>query len=194
MFAQIPPSRAYEYIVTFLAGSGVFALLERTLLPKLIDHALSRRFEQFKVDLRAIAFERETRFAWFHTERAKAIMELYRRVADVKTAGHLLAEAASLGQDQSELRTNLRRTLVLLLRHANRTQIYLDKAIRYNLQQFMLTAEDAGWTLKNATSVFDSSFKEWMKLNDTLSALLEEIEQSFLGALNSQSTTTVAAL
>ncbi len=83
---------------------------------------------------------------------------------------------------------------MLLLRHANRTQIYLDKVIRYNLQQFMLTAEDAGWTLKNATSVFDSSFKEWMKLNDTLSALLEEIEQSFLGALNSQSTTTVAAL
>jgi hypothetical protein len=173
-------------VIAFLAGSGVVAMLQVVLLPRLVGHLMSRGLERFKAELRSLGFQQETHFAWFYTERAKAIMGLYRRVADVRTATHLLAERASLGGDQSELQVDLLRRLERLFLHFNRSQIYLDADLRERLRYFMQSTDEARRTLRKASSVFDDSFRSWLGDDAKVTALLTDIERSFLESLSSR--------
>jgi hypothetical protein len=141
-----------SYVLTLLAGSGVTAILGLIFLPKLADHLSARALERLKTDLRASAFQHETRFAWFYTQRAKALIDLYRRVADVQTAAAILAERASIGQNQDELQDNLTVAVDELFVHFNRSQIYLEQKIRETLRGFMQRTNDAAALLEGATS------------------------------------------
>jgi len=45
------------------------------------NYRLSMNLEEWKAKLSSQLFEHQTKFAWLHTERAKAIVRLYRLLA-----------------------------------------------------------------------------------------------------------------
>lgn len=53
-------------------------------------HKLSKELEEFKTSLAADLFERQTRYVWLHTERAKALVEIYRHLKRTHAAFNLL--------------------------------------------------------------------------------------------------------
>lgn len=65
--------KVFETLGTVAIGSGALVYILR----KLFDQMLSRDMEKFKSDLKASAFEQETRFARLHEDRARVIDQLY---------------------------------------------------------------------------------------------------------------------
>jgi hypothetical protein len=63
-----------------VAGSSIVTAIFQVIL----NHKFSTKLELFKTTLSAELFERQTKFAWLHTERSKALVELYSQLA---TAG-----------------------------------------------------------------------------------------------------------
>ncbi len=63
---------------SILGGGVVGGLLSRYLI------------EKYKVSLSAKLFERQTRYAWLHTERSKVLVEAYRRLSAMHAAFNLL--------------------------------------------------------------------------------------------------------
>jgi hypothetical protein len=51
---------------------------------KTLDERASKRLEKFKDEIRAGAFERETRFTKLHEERAEVIVKLYRKLVKIE--------------------------------------------------------------------------------------------------------------
>jgi DNA anti-recombination protein RmuC len=171
-------------VISFLTGSGFCGILLSIIFPRLLEQLMSRKLEQFKDELRSAGFQREVHFAWFHGERAKATMQIYERLGDVRTASHLLAEAATLSKSQDELQRGLRQRLEQLITQLNRTQILLDEGLRERIRSFAQGADDAASLLKNVTSVFDEPFKVWKERELRITELLAEIEKSFRESLS----------
>ena len=144
---------------------------------------MSRRLEQFKAELRSVGFQREVHFAWFHAERAKATMQMYEKLGDVRTTSHLLAEAATLSKPQDDLQRELRQRLEQLIAQLNRTQILLEEGLRERIRSFADDADSAASLLKRVTSVYDPPFKVWMERESRIKELLREIEKSFRESL-----------
>ena len=88
-------------VLSILIGSGILlaiaAFLGKSLVAALLHRDLERfrlqlkatydtELERFRADLRAVAFERETRFARLHEKRADVIAGLYQRLTAAEVA------------------------------------------------------------------------------------------------------------
>jgi len=70
----------YDVLASLLGslfGSGIVLAV--------VNHSFSKRLEQLKTTLSAELFERQTKFAWLHTERSKVLVKLYERTQFQKT-------------------------------------------------------------------------------------------------------------
>jgi hypothetical protein len=171
-------------VSTFLTGAGLTGILQGLILPWLLNYLMSRRLAKFRSELRATGFERDTHFAWFHGERARVMMQMYEKLGDVRTASHLLAEAATLSKPQEALQIQLRQYLEELVKHLNRTQIFFDDELREKIRSFAQDSDYAASLLKHVTRVFDQPFKVWRERESRITELLAEIETSFRESLS----------
>src|SRR5487761_250042 len=64
-------------LIGAIVGSGIVGFF----LQAYITNRFAKKLEQFKTGLSGELFERQTRFAWLHTERSKALVRLYRLLA-----------------------------------------------------------------------------------------------------------------
>jgi hypothetical protein len=69
-------------LIGAIAGSGLVGVT----LQLYLGHRLSQRLEQLKTTLSGELFERQTKFAWLHTERSKALVHLYGLLSSVDKA------------------------------------------------------------------------------------------------------------
>ncbi|HVS87554.1 MAG TPA: hypothetical protein VHF01_04965 [Candidatus Acidoferrum sp.] len=98
-----------ESIGKFAVVTGLLAWLTRSIVTQLLARDLekykleltaahSAEVERLKADLRAAAFEHETRFSQLHEERGKVIAELYKQLATVDTAFKTMLPTLSWGR------------------------------------------------------------------------------------------------
>lgn len=172
-------------VLTVLTATGLATILQTLVLPRLLDHLMSHSLEKFKAELHAAGFERDTHFAWFHAERAKAMMRIYEKLGDVRTASHAIAEAASLARPQEDLQNELRQSLDELVKQLNRTQIFFDAALRERIRCFAQESYEAAGVLKRANDVYDPHFQIWKEREMRLAQLLGDIEATFRELLSS---------
>ncbi len=87
-------------LIGAVAGSGLVGVL--------LQAHFAKNLERFKTGLSAELFERQTRFAWLHTERSKALVHLSRllAVAD-KAFTDMLRPIQSGGEDS--MKANIQR-------------------------------------------------------------------------------------
>jgi hypothetical protein len=100
--------RGSEFVASLIgaiAGSGFVGVL----LQALISNSFAKRLEQFKTSLSVELFERQTRFAWLHTERSKALVHLYRMLAVADKAFTDMLRPIQVGGEEAT-KTNIERT------------------------------------------------------------------------------------
>ena len=69
-------------LIGAIAGSGLVGVIFQVYL----GHRFSQRLEQLKTTLSGELFERQTKFAWLHSERSKALVHLYGLLSSVDKA------------------------------------------------------------------------------------------------------------
>jgi hypothetical protein len=84
-------------LLKFAIGTGVVGYIARSLFTQLLTRDVERykaaltaahsvEIERLKADLRAVAFEHETRFARLHERRIEIVSELYKKLAIAEDA------------------------------------------------------------------------------------------------------------
>src|SRR6266478_5712129 len=79
----------YE-IAASLVGSVLGSGLVTGIFQVYLNHKFSTKLEELKTYLSGELFERQTKFAWLHTERSKALVKLYALLATVHSSFHLM--------------------------------------------------------------------------------------------------------
>jgi hypothetical protein len=100
----------YE-IAASLVGSVLGSGLVTGIFQVYLNHKFSTKLEELKTSLSGELFERQTKFAWLHTERSKALVKLYALLADVDAAFTVMLMPIQTGDAES--RTEQRRLLRL---------------------------------------------------------------------------------
>jgi hypothetical protein len=92
-------------LIGAIAGSGIVGLV----LQAYISNSFAKELEQFKTSLSAELFERQTRFAWLHTERSKTLVHLYGLLAVADKAFTNMLRPIQAGGEEAT-KTNIERT------------------------------------------------------------------------------------
>jgi hypothetical protein len=104
-----------ESVGKFAIATGLLVWLIRSIVTQLLSRDLEKykgqlntthaaEVERLKADLRAAAFEHETRFSHLHEERGKVIAELYRRLAIADEEIHVMLVLLRSGRNADEER------------------------------------------------------------------------------------------
>lgn len=176
---------------------GIGAAALAFLLRGLFNHILSRdldkfkmelqashdkEIERFRADLRAVAFERETRFARLHERRAEVVAELYRRLVNVESAYTSLTEdavyesghpATSYPTQESQKATS--EVTYDFFKYFTENRIYFDEALCKNIDE-LIEKLDAIWE----TRIHEFDYpKAWQITKDDIPPIRKKIEKRF---------------
>jgi hypothetical protein len=80
-----------------LAGSGIVGVVFQVYL----THKFSKNLERFKTSLSSELFEKQTRFAWLHSESSKVLVRLYRLLASADRAFEDMVRPLQTGGEEA---------------------------------------------------------------------------------------------
>lgn len=114
-------------------GSGIVGVGFQLYL----SHALSKRLEQFKTTLSGELFERQTKFAWLHTERSKVLVNLYALLADVDAAFTMMLQPIQTGDAESRTAkiTQASAAIVKFFSFCSQNAVFFDDELQHSLFQ-----------------------------------------------------------
>ncbi len=119
----------------FAAGSGILALLIRSVLGSL----LKKDIEKFKHDLSKVAFEHQIRFENLHQKRADVIADLYGHIVESeRAASSFLSPIEMNGAPTKEEKYNKAiNSTIELFRYFDKNRIYLSDDLCEKVDKFV---------------------------------------------------------
>ena len=120
-------------LIGAVAGSSIVGVL----LQAYISNQFAKKLERFRLDSPAELFERQTRFAWLHTERSKALVTLYRMLATADKAFTDMLRPIQSGGEEST-KANIQRASDVANRffdYYDKNRVFFDPELTRNLRQ-----------------------------------------------------------
>jgi hypothetical protein len=202
---EVTHSAFWLDLLKFAVGTGVFGYMARSLFGLWISRDIERykstlamehsnEIERLKADLRAAAFEHETRFARLHEKRIEIVAELYRKLAIAEDAFHDVLHPIQPGsRDDHKCRTRQAAIQAqTFFTFFNQNRVFLDDqlcglilAIKEKLRR--ISAEFAGaLDFTEVPSTHEQWTEAWKLFSTNVPPLRSEIEQrvrKMLGAV-----------
>jgi hypothetical protein len=120
-------------LIGSVLGSGVVV----GLIQIFVTHAFSKRLSQFSTSLSGELFERQTKFAWLHTERSKVLVKLYALLATVHSTFHLMLmpiQDADAETTRNRI-SNSQKAMVEFLGFCSQNAVFFDDELQASLLQ-----------------------------------------------------------
>lgn len=166
-------------------GSTVIAFILRGAFNQL----LSKDIEKFKMELKVTAFERETRYARLHEDRARVIGELFAHLVGAHDTLTGFVHPFQLGGDQ-ERKEKAQHTVKKLnefFSYFHAKEIYLDAPLCKLIKDLERKFREVWAKFYNLNPIGNEWVEAWEKLEKDVPPIKEEIIKRFrsiLGVLN----------
>jgi hypothetical protein len=120
-------------LIGSVLGSGIVV----GLIQVFVSHTFSKKLSQFSTTLSGELFERQTKFAWLHTERSKALVTLYSLLSTVNAAFTVMLMPVQTGDAESR-KTKIKQAsdaIVEFFRFCSQNAVFFDDDLGQKLFQ-----------------------------------------------------------
>jgi hypothetical protein len=133
-FAEGGYRMSWPEFVSSLIGAVAGSSLVGVFLQAYLSNRFAEKLERFKTSLSAELFEHQTRFAWLHTERSKALVRLYRLLAVADKAFTDMLRPIQKGGVQKENIENAGKAANAFFDFYDRNRLFFDAGLVQKLR------------------------------------------------------------